>query len=182
MGDPRRLLPHEVEILVARELRKAGLELAATKVLTRTRLSEKGDDEYAMEISGMLRLADADHRVLVECRNVQQPVRADAVQALIAKLAGMRAQHAIMFSTSGFEPDAVRAGRTHGVPLLAVADGKTAFERSPWGMAGQPPAWVPEYMAEVVDLDVAGQVRHQLVVAGQPQAILDQFRRETSPS
>ena len=87
------------------------------------------------------------------------------------------AQHAIMFSTSGYEPDAVRAARAAGIALLTVADGKTAFARSPWGMAGQPPAWVPEYMAELVDLDAAGQLRHELIVSGQPERLLERLRK-----
>jgi hypothetical protein len=202
MGDPRRLLPHEVEIFVTRELRKAGLELAGLKVRARVRLSEqapppkssarsgpksllrpesdpegakRSDDDYAVEISAVVRVEGAERRVLIECRNEARPVRADAVEALSAKLPAAKAQHALMFSTSGYEPDAVRVARAHGVPLLAVADGKTAFARSSWGMAGQPPAWVPEYMAEVVDVDVTGRLRHELVVSGQPRSILDRL-------
>ena len=175
MGDPRRLLPHEVEIFITRELRKAGLELSATKVRARTQLSEKGEDDYAVELGGVVRIAGADRRVLIECRNEHHPVRAEAVDALCAKLPGATAQHGIMFSTSGFEPDAVRTSRAHGVPLLAVADGRVAFARSAWGMAGQPPAWVPEYMGEVVDLDATGELRHELIVAGRPGLILDRF-------
>src|SRR5919202_4065447 len=87
MGDPRRLLPHEVEILVARELRKAGLELASVKECGRTRLSAKGDDEYAVELGVVTRVDGAECRVLVECRNEGRPVRADAVRALHARLA-----------------------------------------------------------------------------------------------
>jgi len=81
----------------------------------------------------------------------------------------------MMFSTSGFEPEAIRTARTLGMPLLAVADGKTAFARSPWGMAGDPPAWVPEYMAELVDLDVMGQTRRELLAAGGSKRILALF-------
>jgi hypothetical protein len=61
------------------------------------------------------------------------------------------------------------------MPLLAVADGKSAFARSPWGMAGDPPAWVPEYMAELVDLDVMAQPRHELLASGGSKRILDLF-------
>ena len=180
MGDPRRLRPDEVEIVVARELRKAGMELSKLKVRARTPLSKGHDDEYAMELSGFIRVGGTDRPVLVECRNERQPARADAVRALSAKLAEQKAQHGIMFSTSGYEPGAVREARAHGVPLLTVADGRAAFARSPWGMAGQPPAWVPEYMAEVVDLDVTGQLRHQLVVSDQRKLILDRFEKEAS--
>jgi hypothetical protein len=79
----------------------------------------------------------------------------------------------MMFSTSGFDADAARTARALGVPLLAVADGKTAFARSPWGMAGDPPAWVPEYMAELVELDVMGQLRRTLLASGGSKRILD---------
>ena len=181
MGDPRRLRPDEVEILIARELRKAGLELSKLKVRARTPLAKDGD-EYAMEISGLTRVRGAERSVLVECRSERQPVRAEAVRALSAKLADQGAQHGIMFSTSGYEADAVREARAHGIPLLTVTDGKAAFARSPWGMAGQPPAWVPDYMSEVVDLDVAGQLRHDLVVSDQPKLILDRFAKKATGS
>ena len=174
MGDPRSLLPHEVEIFVVRELRKAGLDPTAMKVRDRTRGSG-GPGDYAVELLGSLRIADADRRLLIECRNEPAPVSAAIVEALHEKLADAKAQHAMMFSTSGFAPDAVRAARTHGMPLLAVADGKTAFARSPWGMAGDPPAWVPEYMAELVELDAMGQSRHVLLASGGARRILDQL-------
>ena len=176
MGDPRRLRPDEVEILVARELRKAGLELSELNVRARRPLS-KEREEYAIELGALVRIGGADRRVLVECRSERRPVRAEAVQALSATLADRGARHGMMFSTSGYEPDAVREARACGVALLTVADGRAAFARSPWGMAGQPPAWVPEYMAEVVDLDVAGQIRHHLVVSGQPNLILERLER-----
>jgi Restriction endonuclease len=177
MGDPRRLRPDEVEILVARELRKAGMELSKLKVRARTPLSKAHDDEYAMQLSGLVQVGGADHPVLIECRSERQPVRADAVRALSAKVAEQKAKHGIMFSTSGYEPDAVREARAHGVPLLSVTDGKEAFARSQWGMAGQPPAWVPEYMAEVVDLDVTGQLRHHLIISGESRLILDRLEK-----
>jgi hypothetical protein len=59
--------------------------------------------------------------------------------------------------------------------LLAVADGKSAFARSPWGMAGDPPAWVPEYMAELIDLDAMGRPLRVLLASGGSKRILDLF-------
>ena len=179
MGDPRSLLPHEVEIFVVRELRKAGLEPTAVKVRDRTRASDK-TGEYIVQLGCSLRIADVDRDVLIECRNERAPIPASTVEALHAKLPEAKAQHAMLFSTSGFEPNAIRTARTLGVPLLAVADGKSAFARSPWGMAGDPPAWVPEYMAELVDLDVTGQPRHELLASGGSKRILDVFA--TTPS
>ena len=174
MGDPRSLLPHEVEIFVVRELRKAGLEPSAIKVRDRSRTPGEGD-AYRVEMGCSLHIGDADRQILIECRNEPVPVGSAAVDALHAKLPVAKAHHAMMFSTTGFEPSAIRTARTLGIPLLGVADGKLAFARSAWGMAGDPPAWVPEYMAEFVDLDVAGHPRHELLAAGGSKRILDRF-------
>jgi hypothetical protein len=181
LGDPRSLLPHEVEIFVVRELRKAGLEPSAVKVRERTRASG-GRDDYLVELGCSMRMGDGDRQVLIECRNERTPVSAALVEGLHAKLHDAKAQHAMMFSTSGFEVDAVRTARTLGIPLLAVADGKSAFARSPWGMAGDPPAWVPEYMAELVELHVTGQPRRTLLASGGSKGILDAFATPPPPN
>jgi hypothetical protein len=175
MGDPRSLLPHEVEIFVLRELRKAGLEPTAVRIRERTHANKS--DDYAVQLGCSLRIGDADREVLIECRNERTPIPEKAVETLHAKLPEAKAQCAMLFSTSGFEPQAIRTGKTLGIPLLAVTDGKLAFARSPWGMAGDPPAWVPEYMAELVDLDVTGQPRHDLLAAGGSQRILERFAK-----
>lgn len=180
MGDPKRLRPDEVETFVTRELRKAGLELTTLKVRSRQRLSKENDD-YSMELSGVMRVGGANLGVLVECRNEAGPVGKDAVRALSGKLTEARVPHAIMFSTSGFHPEAVGDAQPLGIPLLTVADGKSAFARSAWGMAGQPPAWVPEYMSELVDVDRMGQLRHQLIVSGNAALILNRLRKEQTP-
>ena len=179
MGDPRSLLPHEVEIFVVRELRKAGLEPTSVKVRDRTEPKGGGGD-YVVELGCGLRIGDADRSVLIQCRNERALTTPALVEALHAKLVAVKAQHAMMFSTAGFEPNAIRTARTLGIPLFTVADGKTAFARSPWGMAGDPPAWVPEYMAELVDIDVVGQPRHELLASGGAKRILDRFASSAS--
>jgi len=200
MGDPRRLRPDEVEIFVARELRKAGLELVSLRERARRRPGPD-DDEYVMELAAVLRVEGAERRLVVECRNERLPVGAAAVASLAERLASGETEpvdaprrlmpapaaettpsappvprQGLIFSVSGYDADAVRAARARGVALLTVADGKAAFARTQGGtMAGDPPAWVPEYMAEVVDLDPAGSPRYQLVVAGRPRLILDRL-------
>ena len=174
MGNPRSLLAHEVEIFVTRELRKAGLAPATMKVRDRRHAAGKSDD-YVVELGCSLAVGDSDTFVIIECRNESTAVSTAAVEALQANLRQVKAQHGMMFSTSGFAPDAIRAARTLGIPLLAVTDGKTAFARSPWGMAGDPPAWVPEYMAELVGLETGGQARHELLASGGAKRILETF-------
>jgi len=195
MGDPRRVRPDELEILVARELRKAGVTLSKLAILTRNTLSSKDAGEYSVGFGAVIGDGDALREVLIECRNETAPTSATAVQALAsrrrarpagdgpARLLGPpsatptgEAPHAeprlaIMFSTSGYEPEAVREARSLGIVLLAIADGPAAFRRSQWAVGAHPPAWVPEYMAELVDLDPAGAVRHQMLVSGKTKLV-----------
>jgi hypothetical protein len=174
------LRPHEVEIFVVRELRKAGLEPTRVKVQDHTE-PRKGDGDYVVELDCGLRIGDADRSVLIQCRNERAVTTQALVEALHARLAAARVQHAMIFSTAGFEPNAIRTSRSLGIPLFTVADGKTAFARSPWGMAGDPPAWVPEYMAELVELDVVGQPRHELVAGGASKRIVDRLAASPQP-
>ena len=174
MGNPRSLLPHEVEIFVTRELRKAGLAPSAMKVRDRILTAGKTDD-YTVELGCSLRIGDSDCYVLIECHNRPAPVSTTAIEALHTKVQQAKAHYAMMFSATGFEREAVRAASGLGMPVFTVADGKTAFARSPWGMAGDPPAWVPEYMAEFVGLDATGQARTELLASGGSKRVLDTF-------
>ena len=85
MGNPRSLLPHEVEIFVTRELRKAGLAPSAMKVRDRELAAGKTDD-YTVELGCSLRVGDSDRYVLIECRNHPDPVGTPAVEALHTKV------------------------------------------------------------------------------------------------
>ncbi|MGQ0713674.1 MAG: restriction endonuclease [Gemmatimonadaceae bacterium] len=179
MGDPRSLLPHEVEIFVVRELRKAGLEPTGVKIRERTEPA-RGSGDYIVELGCTLPIGDKAEFFIIECRNASAAIPAAIVEALHAKLSAAKARYAMMFSTAGFEPNAIHMARTLGIPLLAVADGKTAFARSPWGMAGDPPAWVPEYMAEIVTMGPVGEPRQELLTAGATKTILERLSPSAS--
>lgn len=195
MGDPKHVRPDELDILVARELRKAGVTLSRLAVLTRNAWSSKDPREYSVEFGAVIGDGDTLREALIECRNESAPTGAAAVQALDARrnarpagngpvrllappsatptVEASHAEHrlAIMFSMSGYEPDAVREAGSLGIVLLAIADGPAAFRRSQWAVGAQPPAWVPEYMAELVDLDPAGAVRYRMLVSGKSTLI-----------
>jgi len=184
MGDPRDVRPDEVEIIVARELRKAGVALSRVRVLARRALTPKDDSEYAIDLVGTTSGGAPTRDVLVEFRNEARVADVAAVTALGARMApaqpvdGPRrlqpvepaavpaaAPLRVMVSTTGFDAAAVREAISLGVMLLRVADGREAFLRSQWAMGDQPPAWVPEYMAELVDLGPTGEVRYQLIAS-----------------
>ena len=186
MGDPRRLRPDEVEIVVARELRKAGVPLATLRVTARHSAMPNDPDAFVLELAGVASgpEPEAGNRpVLVELRNESAAVGLDAVQALAARHStrvegdGPKRLQAVpavetaepvralrvLASTTGFEAAAVAEAKALGMVLLRIADGGAAFLRSQWAMGEQPPAWVPEYMTELVGLGPAGDVRYELI-------------------
>ena len=186
MGDPRRVRPHEVEILVARELRKAGLEVTS---LRRGAGTLPDGDEYSLELYGTIVREGTPAGLVVQFRNHAAPVTRDDITALASMSGETRAADApkrliaegpaetnadpalrVMVATSGDAVVAAREASASGIRLLAIADGPAAFRRSQWSMGQQTPAWVPEYMAEEVDLGPDGAVRHRLLVSGQVTA------------
>ncbi|HEX6052082.1 MAG TPA: hypothetical protein VFZ21_22590 [Gemmatimonadaceae bacterium] len=187
MGDPRDVRPDEVEIVVGRELRKAGVAISRLWTAARHRVPGGDERAYVVELEGVVVGTDGPQPILVEFRNQPSEVGIDAVRRLASRTAlgppgdgpkrlqpvpdpasppapsdgTMRAPPRAMFATSAFDAGAVAEALSLGVRLLRVADGPAAFRRSPWAMGAQPPAWVPEYMAETVDLGPAGDVRYQ---------------------
>lgn len=188
MGNPRQIRPDEVEIVVTRELRKAGVGLSSVRVLSRRALAANDATGYVMELAGMTSSGGASgaasRAVLIEFRNELPDVDITAIRALGARMpavpeadgprrlqpiepspsaAPVVSPLRVMVSTAGFGVEAAREARALGVMLLRIADGPAAFLRSQWAMGGQPPAWVPEYMAELVDIGPTGDVRYQMI-------------------
>ena len=191
MGDPRDVRPDEVEILVARELRKTGVALSKLWTTGRRPVPDGDDRAYVTELEGVTASVDDARAVLVEFRNHSSDVGTDAVLTLANRAAAgppvdapKRLQPVpdragqpirsdaptpppirVMFATSAFDAASVAEALTLGMRLLRVADGPAAFRRSQWAVGAQPPAWVPEYMAEAVDLGPTGDVRYHALMS-----------------
>jgi hypothetical protein len=163
----------DLEILVSRELRKAGLALSAMHVRRRTPLPE-AEGRWTVLLEGRLRIGDGEASLLVECHDRVAPIDAERVRRFVEEARAAEAGRAMIVSTSGFVPTAVAAGGELGVALLAVADGVTAWRSSPWG-SGRPPAWFPEYVALLVTSE-AGLVRTEPLASDRPDAILSRLR------
>lgn len=187
MGDPRHVRTDEVEILVARELRKAGLALSELRVVQRARAPDDAA-QYFMRFRGSGNAGRGDTEIVIDFRNEAAPVSAELVRAFLA-FPGDRAEAGapvrlmpapeatetveapplrVVFSTSGYDADAVREAHALGVVLLAVADGPAAFRKSQWSMGAEAPAWIPEYMTELVSLGPGGVPRHELILSARP--------------
>ncbi len=171
MVDLPEVTPDYFEILAVRELRKVGLEVADVRVHRRAEHArpERG---FVLEVVASLRGPGWRKRALVACRQQGSPVGPAVIESLKGRLRDAQAEVGIVFSTTDYEPAALDVALASGIALLRVVDGRTAFDASGWGPAGHYPAWLPAYLAQVLDRDLAGQVRQRTLEAGQPDLIL----------
>jgi hypothetical protein len=168
------------QILVVRELRKVGFDVGPIRIHRRSELPEP-ERGFVLELAVPLARAGANWQALVACRHQTHAVEAEVILSLKARLPQARADAGVVFATADFGMDALTAAREAGVALLHVVDGRTAFDTSGWNNPGHYPAWLPAYLAQLVDLDFSagGQPRARLLEAGRAELILDCFRIES---
>ena len=172
------MTPEYFEILVVRELRKVGFDLGTVRIHRRSELPEP-ERGFVLELAVPLARPGTNWRALVACRYQTHTVEPDVILSLKARLPQAPADTGLVFATAEFGTDALAAARESGVALLRVVDSRTAYDTSGWNNPGHYPAWLPAYLAQLVDLDPAGQPRARLLEAGRPDMILDCFRIES---
>jgi len=170
--------PEYFQILVVRELRKVGFEVGTVRTHRRSELPEP-EQGFVLELVVPLARAGTTWRALVACRRQAGAVEREVIESVKARLPEVRADVAIVFATADFSSEARAAARESGVPLLRVVDGRTAFDTSGWNNPGHYPAWLPAYLAQLVDRDVSGDPRARLLEAGRADMIVDCFRIES---
>jgi restriction system protein len=69
----------------------------------------------------------ADFLVLVECKHEQRKVERQQVQVLHSKMQSVGAQKGMLFSITGFQSGAIQFADAHGIALVHLADGETAW-------------------------------------------------------
>lgn len=174
MDELPELSPEYFEILVVRELRKAGLAVSELRAHRHATLPEP-ERGYLRELKGRLSRAAWQRPALIACRRQDAPIGSAAVESFKEHVKEAGVEAGIMFGTTGFEPEAVKAAEQAALALLRVTDGRTAFDTSGWGPPGHYPAWLPAYCAQVVGRDGLGQVRYRLLESGQGDLILAQL-------
>ena len=166
------MTPEYFEILVVRELRKAGFDVGTVRTHRRSELPEP-DRGFVLELVIPLRCAGATWRALIVCLHQPGVVAPDVIASAHARLADASADVVLIFATAEFAPETVTAAYESGVTLLQVVDGRSAFDMSGWSTPGHYPAWLPAYLSQLIDRDVAGQPRARLLEAGCADMILD---------
>ncbi len=181
MSELPAVTPEYFQILVVRELRKVGFDLGTVRIHRRSELPEP-ERGFVLELAVPLALASTTWRALVACRHQAGTVARDVIDSVKARLPQVPADAGLVFATADFGTDALAAARESGVALLRVVDGRTAYDTSGWSDpgGGHYPAWLPAYLAQLVDRAASGQPRARLLEAGRPDMILDCFRIESS--
>ncbi len=174
MSDPRTLTTGACEILVARELRKAGIEPIGLRRADRGGANSGGAD-WAVDLGGRLEAYGRRWSALVECRNCGDAVRAGDVAALRARADAAGARSALLFATCDFDGEAVHRADELRIALLRIVDAYPALLGAGVVQPGSLPAWVPELTVELVSRDGDG-LRRQLLEADQPEPVLEQLR------
>jgi len=174
MAELPAVTPEYFQILVLRELRKAGFDLGQPRVQRRSELPEP-ERGFVLELVIPLGGGGATRRALIVCLHQLGVVAPDVIASATARLADASADVVIVFATSEFAPETLTAAQESGVALLRIVDGRSAFDMSGWSTRGSYPAWLPAYLPQLIDRDIAGQPRAQLLEAGRADMILDRL-------
>jgi hypothetical protein len=165
MGELPNVTPQYFQILVIRELRKAGFDVGEVRIHRRSELPEP-QRGFVLELTAPLAHADWHKRALVACRRQDDAVGREVVDALKSRLQDARAEVGIVFTAGAFRDEGVAAAQQAGVALLRVIDGRKAYDGGQYGAPGHYPAWLPAHTVEVVDRDPGGRIRARLLEPG----------------
>ncbi|MGH7672085.1 MAG: restriction endonuclease [Gemmatimonadales bacterium] len=176
MAELPKITPDSFEILVVRELRKAGLEVAQVRVHRRTELPKPEGGGFLLELRAWLSRAGWGKRALIACRRQEGVIGGDAIDTLAQRLAEAQADVGLLFATADFTPDALAGGEERGIALLRLVDARTTYDTGGWGTPGHYPSWLPAYLVQVIDRDTAGQTRARLLEAGRADLVVERLR------
>lgn len=160
MADPDAVTPDGLEVLVARDLRKAGLDVGRVR-RERLHRADDGSGDYRIGITVEVRGPRPLRLIAVGIRGPNL-LGADEVERVAARITpGVTA--GLLLTTSGFEPKALSAANDTAVALLKVSDARAAYDSSGWGPPGQYPIWLPEHVLELAIRDIAGALGYRML-------------------
>ncbi|MBN8742555.1 MAG: hypothetical protein BGP24_07620 [Lysobacterales bacterium 69-70] len=139
--------PEEFELAVKGILDAAAKTLVNYESAHLERL-EGSDGDYVLDVVARFEALGAEFVVLVECKHQGRKVERHEVQVLHAKLQSLGAQKGMLFSTAGFQSGAIEYADAHGIALVRLADGESAWMTRSDGPAPPPPSWarLPPYI------------------------------------
>jgi len=168
--NPIALTPDQFEIEVKSLIEKSGLGLSQFSVQRLEKL-EGPDGEYEIDVTARFSALGADFLVLIECKHYKNPVKRDVVQVLFDRLRAVGAHKGMVFSTAKFQRGAIKYAKLHGIALVQITDGTTAFASRSHHTSHLLPANAPEHVGWVIDLSDDNRERYRLIYSPEPKAL-----------
>lgn len=86
------------------------------------------DGTYQIDVLINFRFLGLDFSIVVECKKHKSPIKRELVQVLVTKRDSIKAQKAVLVSTTGFQSGAIRYAKTQNVALLRIIDSNFVYE------------------------------------------------------
>ena len=119
--------PAEFEAWTAEVFNAASRDLDKFKVTTHD-LVEGVDGEFDFDATIRYEWAGVSFLVIVEAKRHKNPVKRELVQALHSKVQSVGGHKGVMFSTAGFQREAIEFAKIHGIALVTVTEGRFVIE------------------------------------------------------
>ena len=120
---PARISPIEFEQFCMETLRAyAEREALQDFEIKHNQKVDAYDSTYQIDVLAEYTALGCKNTVIIECKKHSRSIERAVVAELYAKLQSIGAQKAILISTSGFQSDAVKYAKTHGIALWQVCD------------------------------------------------------------
>lgn len=85
---------------------------------------ETHDSTYQIDVVAEYTALGCKHKVIVECKKHSRNIERSVVTELYTKTQSIGAQKSILISTSGFQKDAVKYAKAHGIALWQICDAR----------------------------------------------------------
>ena len=125
--NPDKLTPEEFELTVKRWFEAAAGDWESFDSQHRELVGGM-DGEYEIDVTIRFRaFKGARFLVLAECKKLKNPVKREVVQILYDRLRSVGAHKGFIFATTSFQRGAIEYAGNHGIALVQVANGSTAY-------------------------------------------------------
>ena len=83
---------------------------------------EASDSTYQIDVLAEYTALGCRHKIIIECKRYSRSIERKVISELYAKTLSIGAQKCILISTSGFQSDAVKYAKAHGIALWQICD------------------------------------------------------------
>jgi restriction system protein len=165
------ITPEEFEEQVRADLLSMGGQLKSFTAEKRA-LTVGLDGEYEIDVLAKFEALGAQFVVVVECKKHKNAIKREDVQVLHSKMLSLGAQKAMLFATAEFQSGALEFARAHGIALVGVSEGHTAYRTKSLGPTILPPGW-PKFVSWLVRENENGNKTFTLVGSENPEVLAE---------